>query len=62
MLTQNPKDCSQYYCQQITSDEFDLQRDVMSEYALADLLRSIMTDDKLTDREKLKWIKQVFTD
>jgi hypothetical protein len=31
----------------------------MSEYALADLLRSIMTDDKLSDREKLKWIKQV---
>ncbi|CAG2162925.1 unnamed protein product [Oppiella nova] len=47
------------YCQKVTADEFELQRDVMSEYALADLLKSIMTDDRLSDRDKLKWIKQV---
>ncbi|XP_054162437.1 DEP domain-containing protein 1A-like [Oppia nitens] len=46
------------YCQTITSEEFELQRDVMSEYALADLLKSIMTDERLSDRDKLKWIKQ----
>ncbi|CAG2100175.1 unnamed protein product [Medioppia subpectinata] len=57
LLAENERNADQY-CEKITAEEFELQRDVMSEYALADLLKSIMTDDRLTDRDKLKWIKQ----
>ena len=52
------EDNSQQFCQKISTEEFEIQRDVLSEYALADLLRSIMTNNSLTDRDKLKWIKQ----
>ena len=36
-----------------------MQRDVLSEVALSELLESIMRDESMSERDKLKWIKQV---
>lgn len=47
------------YCQKISSEEFEMQRDVMSEVALSELMESIMRDESMSERDKLKWIKQV---
>lgn len=52
------KNTNTNFCEKISLNEFELQRDVLSEMALSDLLESIMRDDTLTERDKLKWIKQ----
>lgn len=35
-----------------------MQRDVFSEQALTELLESILKSDSMSERDKLKWIKQ----
>lgn len=47
------------FCKKISNDEFELQRDALSDQALNELLQSIMQDDTISERDKLKWIKQV---
>ncbi|XP_017494092.1 PREDICTED: DEP domain-containing protein 1A-like, partial [Rhagoletis zephyria] len=46
------------FCQTVTNEEFEMQRDVLSEVALSELLESIMRDESMSERDKLKWIKQ----
>lgn len=47
------------YCQKITNDEYEIQRDTLSDMALSDLLQNIMDNDSMSQRDKFKWIKQV---
>ena len=56
---QNDDQSSNDYCHKISNEEYELQRDALSDMALSDLLQSIMRDDTLSERDKLKWIKQV---
>lgn len=50
--------CALTYCQQVTKEEYERQRVSLSERAIADLLNSIITDPRLSSREKQKKLKQ----
>ena len=50
---------SNEYCKKISNEEYELQRDQLSDLALNDLLQNIMNDNTISERDKLKWIKQV---
>ncbi|KAH9412549.1 Domain found in Dishevelled, Egl-10, and Pleckstrin (DEP), partial [Dermatophagoides pteronyssinus] len=49
---------SNEYCKKISNEEYELQRDQLSDLALNDLLQNIMNDNTISERDKLKWIKQ----
>ncbi|KAI7696077.1 hypothetical protein SSS_08129 [Sarcoptes scabiei] len=56
-----PSESNNEYCLKVTNEEYQIQRDAFSEKALQDLLLSVMNDDSMTERDKLKWIKQFKT-
>lgn len=47
------------FCRQISPEEFEYQRTHGSQEALAALLEEVITDSKLSSKEKKKKLKQV---
>ena len=47
------------YCIQISKAEYEKEAEEMSNKAVRDLLVSVMTDDRLTEKERSKRLKQV---
>lgn len=48
-----------YFCKQISAQEFEEQKVVMSQVAIMDLLESIVKDKNLSVKDKKKKLKQV---
>ena len=47
------------YCIQISKTEYEKEAEEMSNRAVRELLASVMTDDRLTEKERIKRLKQV---